>query len=155
MIINCQVPSQLARGCTCRYPEHWAALPEPLQTAAPEDCTHPCLGASVSKPFDAAGLPCCSSQLRAAGEQQVLEPCRGLRQQFTMPLGVIQLQMLPKVRQATSPALACDHKRSRTLSAQGLPKRMMHSPTVFPGEDAPGTGKNFWQDASGSFSRSA
>ena len=28
----------------------------------------------------------------------------------------------------------------RRLSARAVPKRMMHSPTVYPGEDAPGTG---------------
>ena len=30
--------------------------------------------------------------------------------------------------------------RQLTVLAQSVPKRMMHSPTVFPGEDAPGTG---------------
>lgn len=36
----------------------------------------------------------------------------------------------------------------RPLSARAVPKRMMHSPTVYPGEDAPGTGlRHFPEDA--------
>ena len=33
-----------------------------------------------------------------------------------------------------------DLNRRNAGSVRSLPKRMMHSPTVFPGEDAPGTG---------------
>ena len=52
-----------------------------------------------------------------------------------------KLQAQRPERQPMSAGLFPRRQPLKVLSAQGLPKRMMHSPTVFPGEDAPGTGK--------------
>ncbi len=43
-------------------------------------------------------------------------------------------------RPSVSCQARCDLKQRKAGSVRSLPKRMMHSPTVFPGEDAPGTG---------------
>lgn len=72
----------------------------------------------------------------------------GYYTQFKMSLGVAKFHVLPKARQATSTAVYCKQNRCRTFYARALPKRMMHSPTVFPGEDAPGTGKKSDLDSS-------
>ncbi len=55
------------------------------------------------------------------------------------PVGVSVRCVLP-ARPSVSCQARCDLNRRNAGSVRSLPKRMMHSPSVFPGEDAPGTG---------------
>ena len=126
------VLTRSARGCTCTdqesslQPARWTARLHHVLTETPEQF--------VCKAAVAEGGCVLQAKCKLSA---------GCCTQFKMSLGVtnFQTQTLPRARQTVSAATSIEHTRCRTLSARGLPKRMMHSPTVFPGEDAPGTGK--------------